>query len=41
MCVFLRAAEVHAKADFDEDEGAVLPIEGVDVGDGSAGTPRA
>ncbi len=30
--VFLMAAEVSAEVDFDEDEGAVIPVEGVDLG---------
>ena len=29
--VFLMATEVSAEADFEEDEGAILPIEGVEV----------
>ena len=31
--VFLMASEVPAKADLDKDEGAVLLVEGVDVGE--------
>ena len=31
LCEFLMAAEVPAKADFDEDEGEVLRVKGVDA----------
>ena len=37
----LVTADVPAKADLEEDEGADLAVEGVDFPDGLAGTPRA